>query len=133
MVNAQKKTETGKIGNTITTSKLNGMLTSSSTSKKKQPCMQTAIGNLKSTIKLQYKQISAILVAIDQLSACREKIKSPVVIDAIDQTIKSTENLKSSTASVHSAFYEAEKAATRRSQQPGLCQPWRRTEPPSMD
>jgi len=89
------------------------MLATSGTSKEKQQCVQTAIGNLKSTIKQQYKQISAMLAAIDQLATCREKTKSPVVMDAIDQVIKSSESLKSTTTSVHSAFYEAEKAAIR--------------------
>lgn len=79
----------------------------------KQPGTQTAFTNLQHTIKLQFKIISGILAATDNLQRCKEKSKSPVVLEAIERVTGATENLKTSTNSLHSAFYEAEKALLR--------------------
>ncbi|KAL4153928.1 hypothetical protein QTP88_001761 [Uroleucon formosanum] len=93
------------------TSKLHTKLISSS--KVKELSIHMALDNLKNMIKQQNKIITGILTATDHLRTCKKKTKSPVVADAIDYVINSTGNLKSCTSSLHSAYYEAEKASIR--------------------
>jgi len=50
---------------------------------------------------------------MDYLKLTREKTKSTTVVSAIYEVLGSIEALKTITSSVHSAFYEAEKAAIR--------------------
>lgn len=94
-------------------STLQAKLTQSSHHKDKEQNMNLAMASLKNMIKQQYKTINALLAATDQLTLAREKTKSPLVENAIEQVIGSVEALKTSTSSVHGAFYEAEKAAIR--------------------
>jgi len=90
-------------------STLQAKLTSSSKHKEKEQNIYSAIASLKSMIKQQYKAVNALLVASEQLGITKDKTKSPVVANAIDQVLESVEALKNSTTSVHGAFYEAEK------------------------
>uniref|UniRef100_A0A2S2PRV6 Uncharacterized protein n=1 Tax=Schizaphis graminum TaxID=13262 RepID=A0A2S2PRV6_SCHGA len=79
----------------------------------KKSSTQEAFASLKSTIEQQYKTINGILKATDHLQSCKEKSRSPVILEAIKQVTGATENLRTLTESLHSAFYEAEIALTR--------------------
>ncbi|XP_025193646.1 uncharacterized protein LOC112593468 [Melanaphis sacchari] len=68
---------------------------------------------LKNAIKQQNKALSILMAATDHLNLAKEKTKSPIVVGAIEEATRSAEALKATTSNVHSAFYEAEKAAMR--------------------
>lgn len=93
--------------------KLQAELLNSSTKKGKEPNLLAAMANLKSVIKQQNKALNALLTNVDHLKATKEKTKSPTVVRAIEEVESSTEALRASTSSVHSAFYEVEKTAMR--------------------
>jgi len=92
-------------------SRLQDKLLASSSSK--IPNTQIALANLKATIKQQNKIINGILAATGHLQAVKEKSKSPMIQKAIEGVTEATEYLRASTNSLHSAFYETEKALIR--------------------
>lgn len=93
--------------------KLLAELLNSSAKKGKEPNLLAAMANLKSAIKQQNKALNALLTNVDHLKVTKEKTKSPTVARAIEEVESSTEALRASTSSVHSAFYEVEKTAIR--------------------
>lgn len=75
--------------------------------------LETALASLKSIIKQQHKTLNVLLTNVEHLKTTKDKTKSPTVIKAMDEVIGASEALKTITKSVHSAYYEAEKAAIR--------------------
>jgi len=64
-------------------------------------------------MKQQYKALNLLMTNVEHLKTTKEKTKSPTVMNAMDEVIDSSEALKSATTSVHSAYYDVEKAAIR--------------------
>jgi len=67
----------------------------------------------KNKIKQQNKLISTLMSSMDDLNLAKEKTKSPHVQGAIEKVIEIAEEISSNRNSLHSAFYEAEKTATK--------------------
>ncbi|KAL5246231.1 hypothetical protein ACI65C_013639 [Semiaphis heraclei] len=96
----------------INSPKLQAML-SSSAQRGAEQNLETALANLKSIIKQQYKALNVLLTNVEHLKTTKDKTKSPTVMKAMDEVIGSSEALKTVTSSVHSAVYETEKVAIR--------------------
>jgi len=66
-------------------SKLQDKLSAANFSKKSNT--QIALADLNHMIKQQNKIINGILAATDHLQACKEKSKSPVILEAIEESL----------------------------------------------
>jgi len=62
---------------------------------------------------MKNKIISDLLVGIDHLTLVKEKSRSPQVKEAIDIVAGKVEKLHTNKSSLHSAFFEVEKAGAR--------------------
>jgi len=94
-------------------SSLKARLQSSGSQRVKDTGLMSAMSSLKTTIKLQNKIINNLLEAIDHLSLVKEKSKSPQVREVVEAVVRKAEKLNTNRASLHGAFYEAEKAGAR--------------------
>lgn len=94
-------------------SSLMAKLQSSSSQKVKDPGLMSAIGSLKTTIRLQNKIINDLLESIDHLAFVKEKSKSPQVREAIEAVVGKAEKLNANRTSLHGAFFETDKAGAR--------------------
>jgi len=104
-------TTSAEIPNGSTSSRLQAKLIAANSTKKSST--QIALVNLKSMMKQQNKIINCILAATEHLQICKDKSKSPTIIEVIEGVTEATESLRECTGRLHNAFYETEMALNR--------------------